>query len=96
MNSRRYGVGFGVAVLLPFIVAAILAIVTNGMRSENRIAGIVGMAVMATSGLPFVFLLRLPRWKKILSGALSLPISFVASLICELGFACLFFGNCPL
>jgi len=71
-NPLRYRVGFGLAVLLPFVVATLTALITRGAGEfQNRGAEICLMTIMAVSWLPFVFLLRLPRWKRILFAAVS-------------------------
>src|SRR6266852_5926218 len=95
-NPLRYRVGFGLAVLLPFVVATLTALITRGTGEfQNRGAEICLMTIMAVSWLPFVFLLRLPRWKRILFAAVSLPLSFAGSILFEMWIACALFGNCP-
>jgi len=95
-NPLGYRVGFGLAVLLPFVVATLTALITRGAGEfQNRGAEICLMTIMAVSWLPFVFLLRLPRWKRILFAAVSLPLSFAGSILFEMWIACALFGNCP-
>ena len=97
MKASSYDLGFGLAVLLPFLVGALYGLLTKGTAgTQVRGVDVCAFALMTLSGLPFVLMLHLPRWKKVLSAVLSLPISFILSWASEIFVTCELFGNCPL
>jgi|ERR1051325_3826331 hypothetical protein len=93
-DSTRFPVLLISAVLLPLLASSLFVFLVRGQSFGSRVLDVGCWIVVLCSGVPFIVLLPISRLRRLLIGALLVPLSFALDVMWALYVSCMAFGSC--
>ena len=82
------------AVLMPFCCSTLAVVLTHGVSFGNRTLDFAAGVVTIVSGLPFVGVLSISSWRKVIFCAFVVLLGLICAFLWSLWLSCAAYGSC--